>query len=77
MFYDTGSFLMLRLKSLEYLSRRHDLTRKVVYYKVEICTSASIPTIVVLSVMMRINNPIESHRELIKSAKIYTYITGK
>ena len=44
---------------------------KVVYDKVEICTSASIPTITVWSVTMRINKLIESYQKLIKSAKIY------
>ena len=53
------------------MSRRHDLTRKVVGDKVENCTSASIPTITVWSVTMRIKKLIESYQKMIKSAKIY------
>ena len=43
----------------------------VVGDKVEIFASASIPTITVWSVTMRINKLVESYQKLIKSAKIY------
>lgn len=64
-------FLKASVEKPGIISRRHDLTRKVVGDKVEICTSASIPTITVWSVTMRINKLIESYQKLIKSAKIY------
>ena len=64
-------FLKASVEKPGIISRRHDLTRKVVGDKVEICTSASIPTITVWSVTMRINKLIESYQKLIKFAKIY------
>ena len=64
-------FLKASVEKPGIISKRHDLTRKVVGDKVEICTSASIPTITVWSVTMRIDKLIESYQKLIKSAKIY------